>query len=46
MWEIKKFKNADALARWREANGHRYQIVEIFVNNGYALEVRKLRMVG
>jgi hypothetical protein len=30
---------------WRARNQHRYQIAEIFVNNGFAFEYRKLRTI-
>jgi hypothetical protein len=42
MWEVKHFKTHDAQERWIAANGHRYQIRRLFVNNGYAVEYRKL----
>lgn len=45
MWEVKKFKTQQTLDKWRETHGHKYQITEIFINNGYALEVRRLRRV-
>jgi hypothetical protein len=34
-------KKADA---WRRANNGRYQIVEVYVNNAYAYEYRKLKV--
>jgi hypothetical protein len=46
MWTIKTFKTNEAKNAWIEKNGHRYQIVEVFINNGYALDVRKLRIIG
>ena len=45
MWTIKEFKSEEAKNKWIEKNKGRYQYVEIFVNNGHALEVRKLRKV-
>ncbi len=45
MWTIKRFKTAAARDTWIAKHEHRYQIVEIFVNNAYALEVRKLRVI-
>ncbi len=46
MWSIKRFKTFAAQAQWTESNGHRYQIVPLFVNNGYAVEYKKLRVIG
>ncbi len=42
MWNVKHFKTFAAQSKWIAANEHRYQIVRIFVNNGYAVEWRKL----
>ncbi len=42
MWEIKKFKTAKARDKWIERHGSNYQFQEVFVNNAYALDVRKL----
>lgn len=46
MWTLKIFKTRDAMQKWIERNGHRYQWQEVFVNNAYALDVRKLRIIG
>jgi hypothetical protein len=46
MWITKIFKTKEAKDRWIQKNGHRYQIQEIFVNNAYGLDVRKLRIIG
>lgn len=46
MWEIKHFRTAEARDKWIARHGAHYQIVEIVVNNAYALEVRKLRVIG
>ena len=45
MWETKYFKTKKALDRFMEANKHKYQMTEIFINNGYGVEYRKLRRV-
>lgn len=45
MWNIKKFKTAHDQANWIGANSHRFQIVVLYVNNGYAVEFKKLRRV-
>jgi hypothetical protein len=42
MWTIKRFKTFKAQSEWIEANQHRYQIQVVIVNNGYAVEYRKL----
>jgi hypothetical protein len=44
-WHTKIFKTKEAKDKWIERHGHRYQIQEIFVNNAWGLEVRKLRMI-
>lgn len=46
MWNIIKFKSASARDRWIAKHGESYQYVEVYINNGYALEVRKLRIIG
>lgn len=46
MWTIKHFANEAAQEAWIAANEHRCQIVRLFVNNGYAVEWRKLRVIG
>lgn len=45
MWRIIKFKTAAARDAWIVRHGARYQYQEVFVNNAYALDVRKLRRV-
>lgn len=45
MWQIKTFKTRESMDRWIAKNAQRVQYVEIFVNNGYAVEYRKLRRV-
>jgi hypothetical protein len=45
MWEVKYFKNYATQEAWVNKNGGRYQITRLFVNNGYAVEYRKLRYV-
>jgi hypothetical protein len=43
MWQIKKFKTSEAMKRFIDT--HRIQYQEVFINNGYAIEYRKLRRV-
>ena len=45
MWTIKKFKTAKAKQLFIENNKHRLQIVEILINNGYAIEYKPLRWI-
>ena len=45
MWKTKCFKTQEERDRWIEKNGNRYQWEIIFINNGYAVEYRKLRKV-
>jgi len=46
MWQTKTFKTLEAQNAWIEKNEHKFQIVVIFVNNGYGVEYRKLRTIG
>lgn len=45
MWKIKRFKSFSDLLDWNNRNYRRYQIVELFVHNGYAVEYKLLRRV-
>jgi len=42
MWKLKTFKTKEAMKTWVENHKKRCQIVEVFINNGYAVEYRKL----
>ena len=42
MWEIIEFKTASKQLAWYEKNKNKYQITEIFINNSYAYEYKKL----
>ena len=46
MWEVKVFKTREAMIRFIERNEHRIQWHEIFVNNAYAVQYRKLRIIA
>ena len=54
MWRIKKWKFTAAtmeqararMEAWLKANRHRIQYEEIFVNNAFAVEYRRLRRIG
>ena len=43
MWATKHFKSHAAQEAWIARNSGRYQIVRLFVNNGYAVEYKTLR---
>ncbi|MGH9582104.1 MAG: hypothetical protein ACRD4O_04115 [Bryobacteraceae bacterium] len=45
-WETITFKTKDAMEKWKEKHGNNYQFEEVFINNGYALDVRKLRQMN
>ena len=45
MWKIRKFASLEAQNLWVSANAGKYQITVLFVNNGFAVEYRRLRVV-
>ena len=45
MWQIKTFKTKTALNKFIKANQSKYQITQIFIDNAYAVEYRKLRRI-
>jgi len=45
MYITKVFKTKALMNRWIEVNSHKYQIQEIFLNNAYGLEVKKLKQI-
>ena len=45
MWKVKAFKTRAAMDRFIMRNLGHIQYVEVFVNNGFAIEYRKLRRV-
>lgn len=49
MWKRKHFKGdrpETAARQWIKDNSHRYQCQLVWVQNGCAVEYRKLRMIG
>ena len=46
MWTTKTFPSFTAQSNWIERNEHRYQITVLYVNNGYAVEYKKLRVAA
>jgi hypothetical protein len=45
MWQIKKFKTKQAMIEWLEKHIN-IQWVEIFINNGYAIEYRPIHQIN
>jgi hypothetical protein len=45
MWNIKRFKTHAEQEGWITSNSSRYQMERLFVNNGYAVQYRRLRRV-
>jgi len=47
MWHTKKWKlnEVDKYNAWLERNTGHFEIVVLFVNNGYAVQWRKLRTI-
>lgn len=41
MWIIKNFKTEESQNKWIEKNNRKFQIEIIFVNNGFALHVKR-----
>jgi hypothetical protein len=46
MWQVKHFRSFKAQCAWIDHNQHRFQITILFVNNRYAIEYRKLRVLA
>ena len=46
MWEYKEFKTEQDRENWILSNRLKYQIEVIYINNGYAVEYRKLRVIN
>jgi hypothetical protein len=46
MWQIKRFKTREKMRAWLDKNSHRIQWEEVFLDNGYAVEWRRLRIIG
>lgn len=45
MWETKTFKTQKSLNDFVDKNKHKYQIVPIFINNGFGLEIKKNKVI-
>jgi len=46
MWTTKFFSSFKCQMRWMDLNSDRYEIEVIFVENGYAVQYRKVRFAG
>jgi len=46
MWNTKLFKTLKAQSTWVESHEANFQIVELFVENGYGVIYKKLRVIG
>ena len=46
MWQIKTFKTRKAMLRWVSRNESRIQWEQVYINNGYAVEYRKLKIIN
>ena len=44
-WLVRKFRSQAAQNQWCEKHKHELQIVPLFINNGYAVEFRKLKQL-
>ncbi len=42
-WRTKMFKTQEAKDSFEDKNKRKYQMVEVFVNNAYAMDIRPLR---
>lgn len=45
MWMTKTFKTKQAFDKWIADRSSRFQWNEIFINNGFGVEYRKLRWI-
>jgi hypothetical protein len=45
MWQIKQFKTQEAMDKFIDKNRHKIQWQEIFINNAYGIEYRKLKRI-
>lgn len=45
MWELKTFKNYDNMIKFINKNKNKIQYNEIFINNGYCIEYKKLKKI-
>ena len=46
MWEIKTFKTSESMRAWIAKNSNKYQLEQIFINNGYGVTFKPLRVIN
>jgi hypothetical protein len=46
MWTIKSFKSQELMNAWIDKNKSKVQYNIIYINNGYGVEYKKLRIIG
>lgn len=46
MWAIKTFKTKESMQKFIAKHGNKIQWNEVFINNKYAIEYRKLIRIG
>jgi hypothetical protein len=44
-WTLKEFKTREQMDKWVLTNKHKYQIEEIFVDNGFCVEYKPLIVI-
>lgn len=45
MWQIKEFKTKEAMQKFIDNSEHKRQVEIIYINNGYAVEFRELKII-
>lgn len=45
MWQTKEFKTKEAMMKFIDNSKNKRQVEIIYINNGYAVEFRKLRRI-
>jgi hypothetical protein len=45
MWTFRQFRSKENMNKFLTKNAKKIQYVEIFINNGYAIEYRKLKRI-
>lgn len=45
MWTLKIFKTGDAMYTWYDKHKNKYQVVQRFINNSWALDIKRLQKV-
>jgi hypothetical protein len=45
-WQYKIFKTQKAMDKWLQKNEPKIEWVEIYVNNAFAIEYRKLKVIN